>query len=158
MSADHEAAEAIKGLARAITKLKDLGVIRSRRFTGDLGEWYVATLWDGEAAESQTEKAWDIRLPSKERAQVKTQTYDQGNRWNYLDSDPDLFDRLIAVILNEDFTIRDLYDVPASDLKSVLRVGKEGRPCYYWDDLKRWRVDPSTLPGFGQVAGLIQSP
>lgn len=146
---------AITQLAHAINALKATGVIRSRRFTGDLGEWYVAQLYSGRIAGSQVEKGWDVQLADGTRLQVKTQSYDPQNRWNYLDSDRAHFDRLVAVILNDTFTLRDLYDIPVADLVSLLRTGREGRPQYFWDTLAPWRIDPRTLPGFAPIADLV---
>ncbi len=152
----NNAVEAVKSLAYALKALRAAGVIRSRRFTGDLGEWYVEQLYNVERATSQTQKAWDFRVPtSGEWLQVKTQSLDPQNRWNYLESDPSLFDRLIVVILTDTLTLCELYDVPVSTLPSVLRVGKEGKPFYYWNDLAPWRVDPRTLPGYPPIAELI---
>src|SRR3954447_20627191 len=138
-----DAVEAVKNLSRALQTLRAVGVIRSSRYTGDLGEWYVEQLYQMPRTASQTQKGWDFRLPaSGERLQVKTQTYDRNNRWNYLDTDPALFDRLILVILTPTLTLRDLYDIPSTALLGVLRTGKEGKPTYYWDTLAPWRVDP----------------
>jgi hypothetical protein len=146
---------AITQLAHAIDALKATGVIRSRRFTGDLGEWYVAQLYSGTMADSQVEKGWDVRLTDGTRLQVKTQSYDLQNRWNYLDSDPAHFDRLVVVILNDNFTLRNLYDIPVADLTPLLRTGREGRPQYFWDTLAPWQVAPQTLPGAPPLSDLI---
>ncbi|MCC7354526.1 MAG: hypothetical protein IT330_12320 [Anaerolineae bacterium] len=151
------AIEAVKSLSRAIRELRAAGVIRSRRFTGDLGEWYVEQLYNAERPRSQTQKGWDILLPEcGERLQVKTQSFDPQNRWNYLDSDPSLFDRLVLIILTDSLTIRNLYDIPTSELHSLLRVGKEKKPYYHWDDFAPWRVDPRKLPGYNKMADLVE--
>src|SRR5262245_47959495 len=146
---------AITQLAQAISALRVTGVIRSRRFMGDLGEWYVAQLYDGRIADNQVEKGWDVQLVDGTRLQVKTQSYDPQNRWNYLDSDPAHFNRLVVVILTDTFTLRDLYDIPGANLDDVLRTGGDGRRFYLWDALAPWRVDPRTLPGYAAIAGLV---
>ncbi len=147
---------AIKQLAQAIKDLREAGVIRSTRFTGDLGEWYAQVLYKAESSPSRSQKGWDLLLPADGmRLQVKTQSYDLQNRWNYLRSDPSLFDRLIVVILTEALMIRDIYDVPSEDLIKVLRVGRDGA-TYHWDDLARWRVQPEQLPGYAELASLIE--
>ena len=155
MTGSADPVAAIAQLANAINTLKATGVIRSRRFTGDLGEWYVAQLYGGKVAKSQVEKGWDVRLTDGTRLQVKTQSYDPQNRWNYLDSDPTHFDRLVVVILNDTFTLRDLYDIPVGALIPLLRTGREERPQYFWDALAPWRVDPRMLPGYTPVADLV---
>jgi hypothetical protein len=52
--------------------LKAAGVIRSRRFTGGLGEWYGAQLYGGRIADNQVEKGWDVQLADGTRLQIKT--------------------------------------------------------------------------------------
>ena len=149
---------AVRELSHAVRVLRELGVIRSRRFTGDLGEWYVCQLYGAQPAASQTQKGWDVNLPaSGERIQVKTQSYDRENRWNYLDSLLSDFDRLVVVIITDFFTIRALYDVPAEELGRVLRIGAEKKPAYYWDDLEPWKVNALDLPGGAYIAALIES-
>ena len=149
--------EAVRALAEAIKLLRATGVIRSRRITGDLGEWFVAQLYDGERPPSQTQKGWDVRLKADgARLQVKTQSFDPLNQWNYLDTDPSLFDRLVVVVLTEAFTIRVIYDVPSVRLGEVLRVGKEKKPHYHFSDLEPWRVNPATLPGYSQLKSIIE--
>jgi hypothetical protein len=148
---------AVKQLSAAVKFLKETGVIRSRRFTGDIGEWYVEQLYNAQRPTSQTQKGWDLILPATgERLQVKTQSFDQRNRWNYLESENTLFDRLIVVILTESFGLRNIYDVPAAELTAIIRVGKENKPYYHWDDLIRWQIDPESLPGFIKVKDLIE--
>jgi len=91
-----------------------------------------------------------------QRAQVKTQSFDSLNKWNYLDTDTTLFDRMILVVLTDALTIKTLYDVPSAELRRVLRVGKEQKPTYHFSDLEPWRTDVSTLSGFQRVAELVE--
>jgi hypothetical protein len=148
---------AVKQLSAAVKFLKETGVIRSRRFIGDIGEWYVEQLYNAEKPTSQTQKGWDLILPATgERLQVKTQSFDQQNCWNYLESDSTLFDRLIVVILTDSFSLQDLFYVPTPDLKSMIRVGNENKPTYNWDDLIHWQIDSRTLLGFTKVKDLIE--
>jgi hypothetical protein len=157
MTKMNQSIAAVKQLSDAIKLLKTTGVIRSRRFTGDIGEWYVEQLYNAEKPTSQTQKGWDLILPATgERLQVKTQSFDQQNRWNYLESESNLFDRLIVVILTDSFSLRNLYDVPAAELTAIIRVGKENKPYYHWDDLIRWQIDPKNLPGYSRVKDLIE--
>lgn len=96
--------QAIFSLSDSFSVLRRCGVIRSTRLVGDLGEWYVATLYDGEISLSQAQKGWDIlEKSSGQRLQVKTQTFDPKNPWNYLTTSPELFDRLIIVLLTDTF-------------------------------------------------------
>jgi len=151
------AVEAIKNYSQSISDLRTAKVFRSSRYTGDLGEWYVAQLYHGELAKSQTQADWDVILKNGEKLQVKTQTYDKNNRWNYFTKDASLFDRFILVILIGNVKIRDLYNVSSDIFKSLLETGKEEKPIYKWDDFKNYRVNnPSTLPGYEKVKDLIE--
>jgi hypothetical protein len=150
--------EAVKRLASAIETLRAAGVIRSWRLTGDLGEWYVEQLYEAERATRRDQKGWDLHLPTTgERLQVKTQTHDPQNKWNYLESDLEHFDRLVVVILADALTLRDLYDIPVSKLCSILRRGKDKRLSYSWNDLEPWRVDLKSLPGYAALRDLLRA-
>jgi len=89
--------------------------------------------------------------------QVKTQTYDPQNKWNYLESDLEHFDRLVVVILSDTLTLRDLYEIPVDKLRTILRQGTDKKLSYFWDDLEPWRVDPRGLPGYTAVRDLLQA-
>lgn len=147
--------QAICALAEALRVLRGAGIIRSTRFVGDIGEWYVATLYDGELSSNQAQKGWDVLERSTgARLQVKTQTFDPKNQWNYLTSAPELFDRLIVVILTQTFNIRDLYDIPSEKVRDVVRIGKENRPIYRFNDLAPWRVQINVLPGCAALGSM----
>lgn len=148
---------AVIELSHAVGVLRERGIIHSREFTGDLGEWYICELYGGERVPGQAQKGWSICLSaSGERLQVKTQFYDPDNQWNHLDSIPTDFDRLIVVILTDSFTIRAIYDLPSEELGTLIKIGDENRPSFRWDDLEPWRVNPSSLPGCKDLAVLIE--
>lgn len=147
---------AVKLLAQAIRTLRAVGVIRSWRLVGDIGEWYVEQLYRAERATRRDQKGWNLRMPTtRERLQVKTQAYDPQNNWNYLESDVEHFDRLIVVILTGSLILRDLYDIPVNELRRILRLGSEKKFSYSWDDLKPWRVDLKSLPGYAALTDLL---
>ncbi|MDP3841839.1 MAG: hypothetical protein Q8Q81_04485 [Oxalobacteraceae bacterium] len=149
--------QAICALSEALSVLRASGVIRSTRFVGDIGEWYVATLYDGELPLSQVQKGWDVLERSTgARLQVKTQTFDPKNQWNYLTTRPEFFDRLLVVLLTGTLTVRDLYDIPSEDIQKLVRVGKENKPIYRFKDLEPWRVQTSSLPGYGKFGRVVQ--
>lgn len=148
--------QAISALSEALRVLRGAGIIRSTRFVGDIGEWYVATLYDGELSASQAQKGWDVLERSTgARLQVKTQTFDVKNQWNYLTTAPDQFDRLIVVLLTQTFGVRDLYDIPSEDIRHVMRIGKENKPIYRFSDLVSWRVQINSLPGCATLGAMV---
>ena len=149
--------QAIFSLSDAFSVLRRCGVIRSTRLVGDLGEWYVATLFDGQISQSQAQKGWDILERSTgQKLQVKTQTFDPKNQWNYLTTSPEHFDRLIIVLLTDTFLVRDIYDIPTTEVDQVICIGKENKPRYRFKDLLRWRVDISKLPGYQHIGRTSQ--
>lgn len=151
------AVPAIQALSDALAVLRTCGVIRSTRFVGDIGEWYVATLYGGHLAKSRVQTGWDVLEPSTgARLQVKTQTFDRRNQWNYLSTSPDAFDRLVVVLLTEALTLRDLYSIPSPGIAAVVRVGKESKPMYRFRDLEPWRVRVSDLPGYAELQSLVE--
>lgn len=148
--------QALADLSQALMVLREAGIIRSTRFVGDIGEWYVATLFGGDLSSNQAQKGWDVLERSTgSRLQVKTQTYDPKNAWNHINTPPEQFDRLIVVILQPTMKIRDLYDIPAADLPTILRVGKEVRPIYRFSDLLPWRVNLAAPPGAPRLGDLL---
>jgi hypothetical protein len=150
--------QAIFALSDAFSVLRRCGVIRSTRLVGDLGEWYVATLYDGVISQSQAQKGWDIlEKSSGQKLQVKTQTFDSKNQWNYLTTSPDFFDRLIIVLLTDTFLVRDMYDIPSIEVGQIICIGKEKKPRYRFKDLSPWRVDISTLPGHSKLGRTSQA-
>lgn len=152
-----EEIKAVQALAGAVSLLRASGVIRSARIVGDLGEWYAEVLFGGTRAKVQTQKGWDIAVEgSGDRLQVKTQRYDKGNRWNYLDGDPALFTHLVVVVLTDDFRIRAVYKVPTAELQPLLRTeSTTKRRTYHWDDLEPWRIDLRSHPQAAAIADLV---
>lgn len=60
MSVFTEVREALNQLVAAKKRLRALGVIRSERFTGEVGEWFVEMLFDGTRAQRTSQKGWDL--------------------------------------------------------------------------------------------------
>ncbi len=149
--------QAVQAFADGVAALRAAGVTRSNRFVGDLGEWYAEVLFDGKRAANQTQKGWDVAVrATDEFLQVKTQRYDPGNRWQYLDSDPADFTHLVAVLLTDDFRVRTVYKVPRDDLVPLLRTeSTTGRRRYVWDDLEPWCVDLTDLHTAAEIRSLI---
>lgn len=148
----------IRQFSDSVRALRIAGILRSRQIAGDLGEWMVETLYGGTRPPSRTNKGWDIHIPGDQRLQVKTQSDDPQNKWNYFTGDTDLFDRFIVLVLNQNWLPVELYDVPSGELKAVLKVTQSGKSkgqrTYRWDDLVQWRVDPRELPGYSKMEGI----
>ncbi len=93
---------------------------------------------------------------TNERLQVKTVSFDKSSRWSYVNTDPALFDRYVLLVLTDSFTVKWIYDVPATRLPTVWRVGKEGKPYFYFKDVSEFRVNLDTLPGYQQILQLVE--
>jgi hypothetical protein len=149
--------EAITNFANALKLMKNSGVIRSGRYTGDIGEWLVEQLYQGKRSTKMTEKGWDVMIDnSGDQLQVKTQTYDPKNTWNYFDSPQNDFTRFVQIILTDDILIQDIFDVPRLDFLKILRKGKDNKLSYKWNELKKWRVVPNSLPGYHRLSELFK--
>ncbi len=112
---------ALDGIASGMRTLNTLGVIRSRRFVSDYGEWLVTQIFGGTRADSKTQKGWDIEL-NGERIQVKTHSKaaDNPNRWSSVSGAPEDFDSLAVVVLDESFWVKDVYKIPSDRLQEVM--------------------------------------
>jgi hypothetical protein len=78
----------------SVDRLRDLGVVRSNKYLGDIAEFLCSNLFGMELAESKKQKGHDGTIDGL-RCQVKfsggsSQTIDLGN--------PELYDRLIIVL------------------------------------------------------------
>lgn len=72
--------EAIHNYFNALEALYENGILLNKKdFTGQLGEWFVETIYDGERAKSGNEKGWDIKVADK-YIQVKTHSKAKGNK------------------------------------------------------------------------------
>ena len=85
---------AIDAFFSSVDRLKDLGVIRSNKYLGDIAEFLCSNLFDMQLADSQKQKGHDGMIDGL-RCQVKfsggsSQTIDLGS--------PELYDRLILVL------------------------------------------------------------
>jgi len=151
-----EGVEAIKAFASAIAQLRKAKVIRSSSYTGDLGEWYVATLFGGERAK-RGQKGWDVSVGATgERLQVKAQRYDKDQRWQYLGSDPSAFTHLVSILLTDDLRILRVCKVPTEKLVHMLKTESTTKKLrYLWDDLAEWEVPLRDQSGYAALVDLI---
>jgi hypothetical protein len=148
----------LSALNEVKAQLRAKGVIRSERITGDIGEWLAETAYGGKRAKSATQKGWDIEVRSSEtcqRLQVRSHAKSKGNNARWTDIKPDsveLFDRLIIVVLSDDYRVEEWYDIPRESLRRLLvQSGKAW--VVKWDDAKRHMLAIGDLPN----ASAIQS-
>ncbi len=154
-----DSVKAIQRFADAIQALFDSNVIRSYRYIGEIGEWYIEQLYGFIRVDNLSQKGFDMIHPdTNERIQVKTQRYDPKQAWGYI-KNLDYFDRLIVITLNNNLTIHDLYDLPMEELKRIVRVESTTKKfSYHWVDLKLWRKNPQVLNGAQNIFALLERP
>ena len=138
--------------------LQKCGVIRSERFTGDLGEWLVATAYKGRLASSATQIGWDVEatiVGNNFKLQVKTHAKGKNNnaRWSAIKKESlerELFDYLIIVVMSDDYFIQDWFEIPRSSLKNIL-VQSGNSWIVRWDSIESYRANWKGLPGAAAI-------
>ncbi len=104
-------------------ELRTLGVIRSRKLLGDLGEWYASLLFGFERAADLSQKGYDcVCSKTGKRIQVKTDRKGKGQsavvwmpEYNPK-SKMQPFDELVIFWLAEDYKIKKCFRVQAKQL------------------------------------------
>jgi hypothetical protein len=132
--------------------LRELGVIRSERFTGELGEWLGEIAYNGKRATVTSQKGWDVEAAEngiKSFLQVKAHAKGKNNNARWTEIDPnslELFDRLIIIVLSDDYFIKQWLDIPKESLRKILiKSGKSW--VVRWDDAKTHSKNWQELPG-----------
>lgn len=139
-------------LYRTKEALRQKGVMRSERFTGELGEWLVEVAYRAKRASATSQRGWDVQAETDGKIsllQVKTHAKGKKNsaRWTELRPEClELFDRLVIVVLSDDYFIKEWFDIPKEALRSMLtQSGKSW--IVRWDDAKAHAQDLRRLPG-----------
>ena len=92
---------ALKNFHKSMADLKDLDVLINKKdFTCQIGEWLVASLYDGERSTNGIQKDWDIKVGEK-NVQVKTHAKASTNSasWTAVKNDVNAdVDELIIVV------------------------------------------------------------
>lgn len=116
-------------------------VIRSERFTGELGEYIAELQLGGTRAPTTSNPGWDLEADigraMKQKVQVKCHAKGAANnaRWTQF-TGITLFDWLFIIVLTPDFRIKEMFLI---DQKSLAEIAKEDKPNGWtvkWDDIK----------------------
>jgi len=147
-------AESLQKLSTAINELKRAGVIRSRKFVSDFGEWLIAKMYGGSIASSKTQKHWDVEVGA-EKIQIKvhSKAMDNPTRWSQVKS-IEKFDTLIILVLTENFKVREFYRIPSEKLKSYLKPYDSDYKVN-WDDIKDCKISKKDIPDFNRFSGFF---
>ena len=153
----------LNALFEAKVALRADGVLRSERITGEIGEWFAEKAYDGNRAQATSNKGWDIiqqvTADKKERLQVKAHAKGRDNNARWTEVNPDRFDnfnRLIIVVMGDDYLIKEWYDIPSKDLK-WLSVKSGGARIVNWDDANEggFKKNISELPNGKSLSEFI---
>lgn len=145
---------ALDMIVSGMEQLRTLGVLRSRKLASDFSEWLVAQIYEGELAQSKTQKGWDVRA-TNEKIQVKVsfKPDDPANRWCYVGIQQD-FDSLVLLVLSDSFKVAELYKIPHAELLPLLKPDKQS-PRLNWNDLKPWWVSVKELKTYARLSDLF---
>ena len=133
-------------LAKSKQRLRDLGVIRSERLVGEIGEWFFTAIYGGERAPSTTQKGWDVKLNGK-KIQIKTHAKGDKNnaRWTVVEFNGDEFDELVIIVFTKEYYLKEFYR--ASNKLVLKNIESSGnRKIIKWDKLSKKKIDLKKLP------------
>lgn len=124
------------------SKLKESGVVRSRKVVADYGEWLSTILFPIIMEDNLSEEGYDCIDPkTKERYQIKTVRKTPGNnvatwcRGKFIKGKS--FDWWIVIRFSESFKIRELYKVPFCAIKNgEFTLVKSGSYNLTWKKMK----------------------
>ena len=127
MTVSSEQANAISDFMSAVARLRDLGVIKSDRYLGDIGEFLVSQLYGLTLAKSQRQIGHDTEGPT-DRVQIKF--HNSTKRTNIHLGDPDSYDRVIVVLGPESLlhprgnhvSAYCFYEFASDDVREKLRT------------------------------------
>ncbi len=142
---------ALKNYIQAKQILQDEGILLNKKdFTGQLGEWLVESIYDGNRAKNNIQKGWDVKV-SEKFVQVKTHSKKRGNnnRWTRVDIHQDIHvDELIIIIFTSDYKLKEFYLIPWKEARKRIKVRgmKAPRNELNWNDVKEFRLDLIKLP------------
>jgi len=143
--------ELLRTLYETKASLRELGVLQSERFTDELGEWLVEKAYNGTRVDSTSQPGWDVIATEggrEIRLQVKAHAKGKKNnaRWTEIHADSLAhFDRLVIVVLSDDYFIKEWYDIPTHAVRQVL-VPTRKLPVVNWDKVQGYAIDWRKLP------------
>lgn len=151
-----QVAAALNRIADAISNLRQLGVVRSRKLTSDFAEWLVVQIYEGTLAESRTQQGWDVQA-GNENVQVKVSSVPESpaNRWSYV-NDPNGYDSLVLVVLTDQFKVREFYKIPSSIVTENIRRDAQGLRLN-WSDVQQCRISRDQIPNIYRLSMLFET-
>jgi len=144
-------ASALKGFFEALQTLYDVNILTNKKdFTGQLGEWFVATIYNGKRAVSGINKGWDVVVSGK-YIQVKTHSKAKTNSATFsaISKNPKgAIDELVIIDFSATYKINAFYQVPWEIAVGFITTrGKlQPRDELKWSSIQSYKVDLNKLP------------
>ena len=137
--------DALNKIAAGKQILRKLNVIRSERFVGELGEWFVCEIY-GALRPNLKCKYWNLML-GMHRIQVKAHGNGDCDIFRHTMFEKyteDDFDELIIVIFTKEFKLQELYKLPAKE--AISKAAGKKLPAIAWNDISDYKIRLQDLP------------
>ena len=127
-------------------RLRELDVIRSERFVGEIGEWLAETIFGGKRVKSTSQKGYDI-IRGELRVQVKTHAKgDENNaRWTEFKYEMGQFDEFLIIVMSKELKLKEVYKIPEKIVFTKIDETKKQR-VVNWDDHSAYSIKLIDLP------------
>jgi hypothetical protein len=141
---------ALKTYFKSLKQLEVSGVlINKHSFTCQLGEWLVASIYDGQRAVNANQKGWDVKAGDT-YIQVKAHAKATTNpaRYSVISKLESIkVDELIIVVFTEDYKLKHFYRLPWQIAFSLAQKRtKQERLELDWSKLATYSIPIHTLP------------
>jgi len=129
----------LKDLANILKKLKREDVINSSRFTGDIGEYLVRRKFKLKRPPKEKKTGCDF-IKGNKRIQVKTRTSIFNENPNIVcafDINKLYFDVCWRVVLDRNFQLKEIWEIPQKVVKKQLEKGKDKTRFSFSEEVKK---------------------
>ncbi len=123
----------LTNFAGLLTKLKEENVITSSRFTGDIGEYLVQDKFKLKRPPKSQKISCDF-IKGRKKIQVKTRTsiFNENPKViGVFDLDKLKFDVCWRVVLDKNFQLKEVWEIPLSVVKNQLMSYKDKKRFYF---------------------------
>lgn len=132
----------------SMKELQILGIIKNKKdFTGQIGEWLVASIFEGEIAENGIQKDWDIFAEGK-YIQVKTHSKAKTTtaKWTSIKYKPSAkIDFLIIVVFSPEYKLEEFFKIPWENALEKIKKEKNS-DVIYWSHISKYKIPLCELP------------
>lgn len=143
----HNTRSCLNQLFEAKQTLWSLGVLRSERLTGEIGEYIVGSLHGYRRALSSSNKGWDLQSECGKKIQVKAHAkgFLNGYRATMI-KNFDRFDSLSIVVMEPDYRIKSIYEIPSEQAKMIAKPRAGGDFELPWRLCEEFQVTHQNHP------------